>query len=53
LESDVREAVQRRAVRSAASAEARLSRTKASHRGGAEANPVPRPVVTNERKADK
>jgi hypothetical protein len=31
LESDVREAVQRRAVRSAASAEARLGRKKAKH----------------------
>jgi transcriptional regulator with XRE-family HTH domain len=31
LESDVREAVQRRAVRSAASAEARLGRKKAQH----------------------
>jgi hypothetical protein len=30
LESDVREAVQRRAVRSAASAEARLARNKAA-----------------------
>jgi transcriptional regulator with XRE-family HTH domain len=31
LETDVREAVQRRAVRSAASAEARLGRKKATH----------------------
>jgi len=55
LESDVRNAVQRRAVRSAASAEARLGRARAPSQStvGTKATAEPRPGPAPQRKADK